>query len=218
MKIRKRLIYIKFIILVFRLAKSHDMFDAALTSIHLDDYFLRIILTSSNINQACYLLLDNLLWLNSVGAIEIKKRLKSMNDWSNKFWLFSTLLYLARDFHDLFGLLKIEEEDENNSKKYDPVNRYSWNEQAGSYTKTNLNNFTTRSILKRIFRKLKILILNKNYHPLLLDTIKNIFDVFLPLSNLNFVKISPGTQGLCGLISSIISLIVTWDAKYKLKP
>ena len=194
------------------------MVDAALNSIRIDDYFLRIILTSSNINQACYLLLDNLLWLNSVGAIEIKKKLKTFNDWSNKFWLFSTLLYLARDFHDLLGVIKIGEEDEINSKRYDPVNRYAWNKQSGSYTKSHLDNFSSRSILKRILNKLRILILNKSYHPLLLDTIKNMFDIVLPLSNLEYVKISPGMQGLCGLVSSIVSLVVVWDSKYKLKP
>ena len=195
------------------------MIDAALNSIHIDDYFLRIILTSCNLNQACYLLLDNMMWLNSVGVIDLKKKLKSMSDWSNKFWLFSTILYLARDFHDLLGILQIEEENETNSKKYDPVNRYTWNESSGAYTKnaSAKSGLSTR-LLRRIFKKIRILIFNKKYHPLLLDTIKNIFDIFLPLSSLNYVKMSPGMQGLCGLVSSLMSILIIWDPKYKLKP
>ena len=195
------------------------MVDAALSSIHIDDYFLRVIITSCNLNQACYLLLDNLLWLNTVGVIELKRKLKPMNEWSNKFWLFSTILYLARDFHDLIGILQNEAEKEINSKQNDPVNRYTWNETSGAYT----TNLASRSnipgqIMRRILKKIRILLCNKNYHPLLIDTLKNVFDLFLPLSSLDFVKISPGMQGLCGLVSSLLSLLVIWEPKYKLKP
>lgn len=87
------------------------MIESALKTIHLDDDFLRYILTCCHINQACYLLMDNLLWLNSIGIINLNKKSTKINEWSNKFWLFSSILYLARDLHDLIGLIQSLDED-----------------------------------------------------------------------------------------------------------
>ena len=52
----------------------------------------------------------------------------------------------------------------------------------------------------------------------MLDTTKNLFDIFLPLSFLKYVNLSPGTQGAVGLISSLLNIISIWDSKYKLTP
>ncbi|RMZ93932.1 peroxisomal membrane 11B-like [Brachionus plicatilis] len=52
--------------IVLRFGKSHEMIINALNTIHLQDHFYRFVLTFCNINQACYLLLDNILWLNSI--------------------------------------------------------------------------------------------------------------------------------------------------------
>jgi len=166
-----------------------------------------------------YLILDNMLWLNSIGIVDLKKKEVMLNKWSNKFWLFSSILYLARDLHDLIGL--IQKEELMKSKKYDSTNKYVLNETSGAYT-SNLNSngssLSTKRLLMKILNILHIIVINKRNHPLLLDTIKNIFDIFLPLSNLKFVNLTSGMQGLCGLISSLISILVVWDSKYKLTP
>ena len=82
---------------MLRFGKSHEMLEKALKSIHLQDDFLRFILTSSNLNQCCYLLLDNVLWLNTLGVVRlVPERQRELSQWSNKFWLFSTVLSVAR--------------------------------------------------------------------------------------------------------------------------
>ena len=190
---------------MLRLAKSHDMVESALSSIHIKDPFLRYTLTLCYINQACYLVMDNLVWLHSVGAIDMKKKLKSINEWSNKFWLYSSILYLARDLHDLLRLF----EKESRTKKIEKYN------ESDVYSKIPINNMPLE---KSTLEKVKTIIADKNNGPLILDSIKNTFDIFLPLSSLEFVNISPGTQGFCGLISSIISLIILWNPDYKISP
>jgi peroxin-11B len=57
------------------------------------------------------------------------------------------------------------------------------------------------------------------HKPIIVDTVKNITDLFLPLSILQYINTSTGFQGLMGMISSIMGILVTWDpAKYKLSP
>ncbi|CAF0790700.1 unnamed protein product [Brachionus calyciflorus] len=193
---------------VLRFAKTHEMLMSALNSIHNQDYFYRYILTLCNINQACYLILDNILWLNSIGTLNLKNK-KPLNDWCNKFWLFSSILYLARDIHDLISIFQAF--DEEMKRKNDPWQKYTLNEQSGAYTSAKSNVYKTQ-----LLKKLRLILSNQKNIPLLLDTAKNVADIFLPLNSLDFIKLSPGAQGLLGLISSIISLMVVWDSKLKL--
>ena len=84
-----------------RLGKTHDHIELILTSMQMDDFFLRNILTFYNVNQALYLLLDNILWLNSIGIISLKYKEKQLNKYCNNFWLYSTIINLLRDLYDL---------------------------------------------------------------------------------------------------------------------
>jgi hypothetical protein len=179
---------------VMRLAGSYDAIQNALKTIHIDNDFLRIILTGSNINNACYLFLDNLSWLNSTGAIQFKQVAK-LNEWSNKFWLFSSILSITRDIYEI-------------TNKIDEIKRHK-----NSKTKRTQ---VSKSMLMALLSYCKLIFIrNPN---LMIDTIKNTCDVFLPLSNLGFIKISPGVQGALGLISSLFILLTIWEPKYKLTP
>ena len=190
------------------------MLHSAFKAIHSDDIFSRYITTAANLNQAIYLLLDNALWLNSIEVIQLKKKPKLV-EYSNKFWLFSTLLNLCRDFNDLFFILHNNQTMQN----ADPLHKYTLNENSGTYSKHSKSSLKPK--MKRCFLKIiklvAILCFNKQYQSLLLDTLKNIFDICLPLSNLKYINLSPGVEGLCGFISSIIGLIILWDSKPKLK-
>ncbi|CAF0720221.1 unnamed protein product [Adineta steineri] len=66
-----------------------------------------------------------------------------------------------------------------------------------------------KSLLKRV----NIFWANK---PLVIDTIKNLCDLYIPLSNLNIVHANPGLQGFVGTISSILGLLQLWDKSYQL--
>jgi peroxin-11B len=52
--------------------------------------------------------------------------------------------------------------------------------------------------------------------PLVIDTVKNLCDLYIPLSNLNIVRANTGLQGLAGTISSVLGLLQLWDKSYQL--
>lgn len=204
------------------------MLVSALKCIHLHDHFMRIVLTCNSLNMACYLAMDNILWLHSIGLVKLtKRRAIEFSDWSYKFWLYSTLLSLARDLHDYLGLLQAANVSPPSSSS-DPTLKYKLDQASGAYkstgTSTSVQNRRSDrrrlffSYLRLIFAKLRLVLLNRSNVSLHLDTIKNAFDLCLPLSGLRFVNLSPGVQGLCGLVSSLISLLVVWDARFKLYP
>jgi peroxin-11B len=66
---------------------------------------------------------------------------------------------------------------------------------------------------RSLVRRANIFWANK---PLVIDTVKNLCDLYIPLSNLNIVRANAGLQGLAGTISSILGLLQLWDKNYQL--
>lgn len=56
----------------------------------------------------------------------------------------------------------------------------------------------------------------RSHKDLLIDTVKNSCDLMLPLTNLGFVRLSPGTIGVIGMVSSMLSLYTLMDQRAKL--
>lgn len=54
--------------------------------------------------------------------------------------------------------------------------------------------------------------------PLLLDLLKNACDLFIPLDKLGLYRSSPAFVGLCGLASSLLSILTILHPWLKLKP
>ena len=174
------------------------MIEGARRNIHIEDDFLRYMLTAQNLNQACYLILDNALLLESFGFFKMKNSPK-INEWCTKFWLSTSIFALARDLYDIINQIETNrsrlKEQNNNSKN-----------------KIGKNSNRLRCVLKHLRL---LFISNPN---LMLDTTKNAFDIFLPLSFLKYVDLSPGAQGAVGLISSLLTLVTIWDSRFKLTP
>ena len=201
-----------------RLGRSHAMWESARKSIHIDDRFLRHVITLSNINQVCYCLLDNIIWLNSVGLIKLDAvNDKRMTKWTNKFWVFTSILCLTRDLHELMSLH--DDADERAAQRmnsFHSINKYHMDKSSCTYT--SLPKAEKKRLVAQAFKWTKVLIVNRRNHPLLLDTLKNICETILSLSSLEYVKISPGAQGFYGLVSSLIALHVMWNPEYRLIP
>lgn len=71
---------------------------------------------------------------------------------------------------------------------------------------------------KSAFKQHHILSCLKNHKEVMIDTIKNGCDLFIPLTALGVTKCTPGTIGLLGIISSLIGLYTIIDPLYKLSP
>lgn len=111
------------------------------------------------------------------------------NRWNRiacKYWLISITMNLVRDYVEIKRLLA-------NSKlilKYKDTDR------------------------KIIFRN--IMAFTEAHKDVLLDTLKNSCDIFLPLAALNYVNLSPGTIGFLGVISSVAGIYTVLDPFAKL--
>ena len=202
------------VFVVLRLGRSHAMLESAFKSIHMDDRFLRHVITLSHVNQVCYCLLDNALWLNSVGLIGLDAaKEKALTKWSNKFWIFTSVLCLTRDINEL---LHVRACDATVEASFHSIGKYRLDESSCAYT--SLPDTEKKRITTRLIRWTRALIVNKKNHPLVLDTLKNICETMLSMSTLDYVKLSPGAQGFYGLVSSLIALQVMWNPAYRLMP
>lgn len=71
---------------------------------------------------------------------------------------------------------------------------------------------------KNTFKQHHILSYLKHHKEVMMDTVKNGCDLFIPLTALGVTKCTPGTIGLLGIISSLIGLYTIIDPLYKLSP
>lgn len=183
---------------LLRFGKSLDFIQGALKSLHLKDVVLRLTITLSKINQAFYLLFDHFLWFNNVGAIKLNKQYWS--ELSSRFYLATLMLNLVRDFYDIWNLLVKE------------LNKSAARKKSSPYINGDSNYHT----LPKKERTLAYII--EQNRTLFLETAKNLFDLSIPMSTLGYIKLSPRTQGIMGLISSAIAAATVWNPTLKLVP
>ena len=90
---------------VLRIGKSLDMVQGAIKSFYLQDSLLRLTLTLSKLNQACYLFVDHLIWAGKVGLVETNT--KKWARVSARFWLVTIICNLVRNVYDICRLMNI---------------------------------------------------------------------------------------------------------------
>lgn len=186
---------------LLRMGKSLDFIMAALKSVHIKDTALRLTITMSKLNQACFLLFDHIIYAHNVGLINTDK--KKWSEISARFWVVSLILNLARNAYDLMNIIQEElrQRQSCEAKHGQQVNGDS-NHNRKTYSQdTNI--------------VVKIIMQNK---PVVLDLVKNLADLVLPLSTLGKVNASAGMQGFLGLISSAAGIATVWDSSLKLVP
>lgn len=141
---------------------------------------LRFSVTLSKICHAIFLFADHVLWLGRSDLHTI-----NTDKWSNicnRYWLFSIIMNLVRDFYEILVILKT------NRSRILP-----------KYGLKDFNDVFSCSA--------NAAICIQGYQNVVVDTVKNCCDVFIPLTALGHAKLSPGTIGLLGVISSIAGII-----------
>ncbi|NXP77098.1 PX11B protein, partial [Ramphastos sulfuratus] len=154
------------------------------------------------LNRALYLACDNLLWASRAGLVPALDQEK----WSQRsfrYYLFALLLNLSRDAYEIRILM-----ESSGKRAKGPGDGHQL--QAGS----NLQQLCLRLQLQL---RLLLQVLRHN-PPLLLDLLKNSCDLFIPLDRLGLCRTSPGFVGLCGLTSSLLSILSILHPWLKLKP
>uniref|UniRef100_A0A8C3J204 Peroxisomal biogenesis factor 11 beta n=1 Tax=Calidris pygmaea TaxID=425635 RepID=A0A8C3J204_9CHAR len=190
---------------LLRLGSSAEALEAAKRAIHLSDMVLRFCVTLSHLNRAMYFACDNVLWAGKTGLVPGVDQEK----WSQRsfrYYLFALLVNLSRDAYEIRVLMEREaggkraKAGENGGRRLPPDNGL---QQLG--------------LRLQIQLRLLLRVLGNN-PPLLLDLVKNACDLFIPLDRLGLYKTNPGFVGLCGLTSSLLSILAILHPWLKLKP
>ncbi|XP_060760010.1 peroxisomal membrane protein 11B [Neoarius graeffei] len=195
---------------LMRLGNSAEALEAAKRAVHLSDCVLRLCITVSHLNRAMYFACDNLLWAGKTGLLP---RL-DQNKWSQRsfrYYLFALILNLTRDLYEIHGLM--ERERRSTSAKA----HLSGAVENGEFPSVPCSCVSV--LTARLQQQLRLLtaVLCSN-PPLLLDTLKNLCDLFIPLDKLGLYPTGPGFVGACGLTSSVLSILTVLYPWLKLKP
>jgi len=103
---------------LLRLGNFLSAFDAALKSLHLDDGVLRFLLTTSKLQSALDVFLDNLLFVHKLGFYSLTPGgLSSVKGNKDKFSFLSVFLSLLRDFYEIMSIVEHEVRREKETKR-----------------------------------------------------------------------------------------------------
>ncbi|XP_012351125.1 peroxisomal membrane protein 11B [Apis florea] len=174
---------------LLRLGRCLDSLYSALKMMKYPEVTIRVTLTLSKIANALFLLADHIIWIGRVGLLRV-----NIEKWSkiaNKYWLMNIIMNLTRDIYEIIKILETEGKD-----VLMRAPKFSSN----------------------LWRQYELLYHLRNHKSIVIDTIKNGCDMFIPLTALGFTKLTPGTIGILGMISSIVSIYTLIYPLYKLTP
>ncbi|XP_050523430.1 peroxisomal membrane protein 11B isoform X2 [Daktulosphaira vitifoliae] len=174
---------------LLRFGRFIDTLYAALKTVNHSDKSIRFCVTFSKVAHSLYLLCDHYLWLGKQNFIQVNTI--KWTQTSNKYWLLSIVLNLVRDVIELNKLLN------------------------SMLKKKILNTLNRKVTPKDVFSSGAVQFVS-DHKDLLIDTVKNGCDILLPLTNLGLIRLSPGTIGVAGMLSSVLSLYTICDQRAKL--
>lgn len=184
-----------------RIGKSLDMIQGAVNSLKVDNKFVRTCLVLSKLAMAGYLFIDHFIWAAKLELISAdSKRLARSAAW---FWLVAILAGLARNVYDIAVILRAELRRRAKLQQQSRSKGFSKTDMVESRRHTRPCSLVSRMLAE---------------NPLLIDTVKNAADVFLPLAALQLFNTSEGFQGIMGMVSSYLGLLATWNPALKLIP
>ncbi|KTF78516.1 hypothetical protein cypCar_00030200 [Cyprinus carpio] len=189
---------------LFRLGNTVNSIHAAKSTLHISDPMLRFCLTFANLSRALYFICDNLLWARSIGLIrDLDKERWSLN--SSRFYFLSLVMNLTRDVYVIIQLMVQKSRDRHFQQKVDQ--HLSESPDVASVIVPQLDAF--------LFLLLESL---RNEPSVVLDTVKNVCDLFIPLEKLGIYQTNAGVVGFCGLVSSLLGILSILRPSLKIKP
>ncbi|XP_065596231.1 peroxisomal membrane protein 11B [Cyrtonyx montezumae] len=191
---------------LLRLGSSADAVEAAKRAIHLSDTVLRFCVTLSHLNRAMYFACDNVLWAGRVGLAPGVDQEK-WGQRSFRYYLFALVVNLSRDAYEIRVLMEREESGKRGRGT-------AARAEAEGPQRTGPQRLWLRL---RLQLRLLLRVLRGN-PPLLLDVLRNACDLFIPLDKLGLYRSGPAFVGLCGLVSSVLSVLTVVHPWLKLKP
>ncbi|CAD7014113.1 peroxisomal membrane protein 11B [Ceratitis capitata] len=187
---------------LLRFGRCVDVFYSSLRTIHHPELTIRVTLTLSKLSQSLFLLGDHFMWLARTGLVK-SINTKSWGKFANKYWLLSIIMNLCRDVYEIFRLMNLH--------------------KAGAKSGIIRGNITTSPLSinsRRDFNRLALYSysLMLAHKDVAVDTVKNLCDLFIPLTGLGYTNLTPRTIGILGAISSVAGLWALLDPAAKILP
>lgn len=176
---------------VLRFGRCIDTLHSTLALFRHDNQTVKTTLILSKIAHSLFLLADHILWLGRSDLWTV--RTDKWVNIANKYWLYSLVMNLTRDFYEISTILAKERSIILPSSGLTSLNDYL---DLGS------------NVLKCALRNKQVVV----------DTVKNGCDFFIPLTALGHTNLSPGTIGWLGVVSSLAGLVVLVEPLMKLSP
>ncbi|XP_036909522.1 peroxisomal membrane protein 11A isoform X2 [Sturnira hondurensis] len=186
-----------------RLGNAVHALQAAQQSMRASALVPRVCLTLAHLNRVVFFVCDTVLWGRSVGLAPGIDREK-WHLWATRHYCCSLLLSLLRDLYEVSWRMEQAAQDRAASEK-------SPSQEPLGYSVADEETEWLQSFFLLLFRSLW------GHPPLLLDTVKNLGDILIPLDQLGIYKSNPGVIGLGGLVSSVAGIITTAWPHLRLK-
>ncbi|XP_062048125.1 peroxisomal membrane protein 11B isoform X1 [Lepus europaeus] len=202
---------------LLRLGNSADALESAKRAVHLSDVVLRFCITVSHLNRALYFACDNVLWAGKSGLAPRVDQEKWAQR-SFRYYLFSLIMNLSRDAYEIRLLMEQESSACSRRLKSSAGGVPGGIETGGPGGPGTPGGGLPQLALKLRLRVLLLARVLRGHPPLLLDVVRNACDLFIPLDKLGLWRCGPGIVGLCGLVSSILSILTLICPWLRLKP
>ncbi|EDW77115.1 uncharacterized protein Dwil_GK22099 [Drosophila willistoni] len=183
---------------LLRFGKCLDVFYASLRTLHYPDLTIRVTLTLGKLSQSLFLFADHFLWLARTGLTTVDA--KRWSNMANKYWLFSIIMNLCRDFYEIVRVLDLH--------------------KAGVKSGITRCQIPCSLNSPADFKRLALhsYIILQGHKAVAVDTLKNLCDFFIPLTALGYTSLTPRTIGVLGAISSVAGLWAMLEPTAKLTP
>ncbi|XP_018322856.1 peroxisomal membrane protein 11A [Agrilus planipennis] len=152
----------------------------------------------TKLSQAFYFLTDHILWLGRADLCQVDTH--KWNQISNRYWLYTITLNLVKNFIEINNLFKLHS-----------CQSLIYQIFLGTFSRNSFKNDVS-------WCNAQTLVLIQRHKALIADLIKNLCDLFIPLTTLGYYNLSPGFVGLLGVISSIAGLFILIDSTVKFIP
>uniref|UniRef100_A0A2K6GUS0 Peroxisomal biogenesis factor 11 beta n=1 Tax=Propithecus coquereli TaxID=379532 RepID=A0A2K6GUS0_PROCO len=194
------------------LGNSADALESAKRAVHLSDVVLRLCITAT-----LYFACDNVLWAGKSGLAPRVDQEKGAQR-SFRYYLFSLIMNLGRDACEIRLLMEQESSACSRRPKGSGSGVPGGIETGGLGGPGTPGGGLPQLALKLQLRVLLLARVLRGHPPLLLDVVRNACDLFIPLDKLGLWRCGPGIVGLCGLVSSILSILTLICPWLRLKP
>lgn len=189
---------------LFRLGNTVSSVHAARRTMQLSDPVLRFCLTISNLNRALYFICDNVLWARNVGLVHnLDKERWSFN--ASRLYFFSLVMSLTRDAYVIAQIMVKKTRD----RQYQQKAQQHLNEHQD----------VACVIIPELDAFFFLLYESLKTHPqVVLDTLKNVCDLFIPMDRLGIYQTNAGVVGFCGLMSSLLGILSVLKPGLRMNP